>query len=68
MLSKQDYCNVVYQPLPDYQMKRLQRVQNICTGYVLKKFASLDDLKEPNWLPVATRIELSVFKLTHKAL
>jgi hypothetical protein len=30
-----DYCSIVFQPIPVYQLKRLQRVQNACAGFVL---------------------------------
>ena len=33
VLSKLDYCNVVFSAMPDYQLKHLQRVQNMCAGY-----------------------------------
>lgn len=31
---KLDYCDTVYSPLHDYQIKRLQRIQNACAGFV----------------------------------
>ena len=34
VISKLDYCDTVYSPLHDYQIKRLQRVQNACAGFV----------------------------------
>ena len=35
ILSKLDYASTVFYPLPLCQLKRLQRVQNVCVGYVL---------------------------------
>ncbi len=52
VLSKLDYCNVMFSSLPDYQLKRLQRVQNTCAGYVLTKFAGIEDLQGLGWLPI----------------
>ena len=49
-------------------MKRLQRVQNFCASFVLKRFAKIDDVKEPGWLPIGKRSELSILKLAHQAL
>ena len=34
-MSKLHYGCIVFYPLPEYQMKRLQRVQTTCAGYVL---------------------------------
>ena len=31
VISKMDYCDIVYDLVPDYQLKRLQHVQNTCT-------------------------------------
>ncbi len=45
-------------PLPDYQLKRLQKVQNTCAGYVLsiEKFAGL------GWLPIKVAQKLGLNK------
>ena len=43
-MSKLDYGYFVLYPLPKYKMKRLQRVQTTCTGYVLGRYAVLEDL------------------------
>ncbi len=32
LISKLDYCNTVYSPIHNYQLKRLQHIQNACTG------------------------------------
>ena len=45
MLSKLDYNDAVFTPLPVYLIKRLQRVQLEAAGFVLK-------LK---WLPISER-------------
>ena len=68
VMSKLDYRCVVFDPLPDYQMKRLQRVQTTCAGYVLGRYAVLEDLQKLNWLPILKRRELALLKITRKAL
>ena len=68
VLSKLDYCNVVFSAMPDYQLKRLQRVQNMCAGYVLSRYATVADLKELRWLPIKERLEYSIAKLAHKSI
>ena len=68
VLSKLDYGCVVFYPLPDYQMKRLQRVQTTCASYVVGRYAVLEDLQKFNWLPIIERRDLAMLKVTHKAL
>ena len=68
VMSKLDYGCVVFYPLREYQMKRLQRVQSTCAGYVLGRYAVLEDLQKLNWLQVIKRRDLALLKITHKAL
>ena len=68
VLSKLDYGCVVCYPLPDYQMKRLKRVQTTCASYVLGRYAVLEDLQKLNWLPIIERRDLALLKITRKAL
>ncbi len=68
VLSKLDYCNVVFSDMPDYQLKRLQRVQTMCAGYVLSRYATVADLKELRWLPIKECLEYSIAKLAHKSI
>ena len=64
--SKLDYTSVVFDPLPAYQLRRLQRVQNACAGFVLRKYTNETDLVTLNWLDIAKRRKLSVLKLPFK--
>ena len=68
ILSKIDYCNSVFGTIPEYQLKRLQRIQNCCASFVLKRYAKIDDVKELGWLSIGKRLQLSILKLAHKAL
>ena len=68
VISKLDYASVLFDPLPAYQLRCLQRVQNACAGFVLRKYANESDLVTLNWLDMAKRRKLSVFKLTFKSL
>ena len=40
VISKLDYASVVFDPPPAYQLRRLQRVQNACAGFVLRKYGN----------------------------
>ena len=49
-------------------MKRLQRLQNACAGFVLSRFAGLEDVAKLNWLPVNEKVEVDILELAHKLL
>ena len=68
VMSKLDYGCVVFSPLPEYQMKWPQRVQTTCAGYLLGRYAVLEDLQKLNWLPIIKRRDLALLKITHKSL
>ena len=69
VLSKISYCNVVYAQLPNYQMNRLQRIQNAAEGYVLNRYVHMTDAFEHlKWLLIKENNEFSVSKLVFLAL
>ena len=43
-ISKVNYACSVFHPLPAFQMKRLQRLQNACAGFVTRKFAGVENV------------------------
>ena len=49
-------------------MKRLQRVQNVCAGYVYGHYAKEGDCISLGWLPVTERRVLHLLNTTFKAL
>ncbi len=68
VLSKLDYCNVLYNALATYLMKRLQGIQNAEAGFVQGRYANTENVLDTKWLPVKERIELSIAKFTFKSL
>ena len=69
ILSKLDYGNTVYRNLPDYQFKRLQRVQNVAASFVTGRYMkTLDVISKLGWLPIKERFDCSLAKLAHKVL
>ena len=67
-LSKLDYCNVLYNALPTYLIKRLQRVQNAAASFVQGRYTNTENVLDIRWLPVKERIALSIAKFTFKSL
>ena len=68
VLSQIDFGNIVYNNIPKYLMKRLQKVKNSTAGYVLNRYASEKDVLSLNWLPIGERIDLAILGHVHKAL
>jgi len=40
----------------------------ICAGFVIRRFAGLEDVAKLNWFPVKENVELEILKLAHKSL
>ena len=68
ILSKINYCNMVYGQLPKYLINRLQRVQNTTAGYIYGWYAKTLDVINLNWIPIEENVEMNTVKLTHKSL
>ena len=68
ILSKINYCNMVYVKLPKYLIDRLQRVQNTTASYVYGRYAKMLDVINLNWLPFEENIEINTVKLARKSL
>ena len=69
VLTKLDYCDGVFYPLPDYLLKRLQKVQNAAASFVLGHYVKFPaDITNLGWLPVRERRDWHVLQLVHKAM
>ena len=69
--SRIDYCNSLLYEIPEYAIKRLQRVQNLAAHVVTRssKYSSITPmLKKLHWLPVKYCIIFKVVLPTFKAL
>ena len=55
ILSKLDYSCTVFHPLPLCQLKRLQQVQNVCAGFVHRRYVKEIDCLSLGWLPLKER-------------
>ena len=65
VLSRINYCNVVYGQMPNYLVKRLHRVQNYAAGYVLGRYVNAVDVVNLNWSPMLEGIEYNISKLMY---
>ena len=68
MLSKLDYNDAAFTPLPVYLIKRLQRVQLAAAGFVLGCYANEKDLLKLKWLTISERRDHCLACLAHRAL
>ena len=71
VVSHLDYCNTVLAGLPEIDLKRMQRVQNIAAKMILQKGrinSSTQCLKELHWLPIRCRVKYKILTLVHKCL
>ena len=50
ILSKIDYCNVLFNALPKYQIQRVNKIIRACAGFVKCKYGELRDIADLNWL------------------
>ena len=69
--SRLDYCNAILVDIPNYQLNKLQRIQNsaarLITGVNSRQHIT-PILYELHWLPVKYRIQYKVLLMTYKAL
>ena len=68
ILSKIDYGNVMFKNIPLVQLSRLQRLQNSAAGYVMGRYAKVNDVISIKWLPIKERIDFAFAKMSYKAL
>ena len=63
VINHLDYANSLYYGLPQSELQRLQRVQNIAAKLVLgrSKYSSTSEaMKSLHWLPVSYRIPFTI--------
>ena len=71
VISHLDYCNSILYGLPDCDINKFQRIQNMSAKLVLKckkSDSATQCLKDLHWLPIRERIIFKMLTLTYKCL
>ena len=69
ILSRLDYVDLVFYPLPQFLLCRLQRVQFAAASFVLGHYVkNFRDVLKIGWLPINERRDLNLLKSCFKAL
>ena len=73
VFSKLDYCNGLLYSLPNYILKKLQKVQNSCVRFLfgkkIKKFDHVSPfLKEAHFLPIKQRVDYKIALNAYKCI
>ena len=69
--SRLDYCNSLFLSLTDFELRRLQLVQNSLCRVVTRssRFSHITpELKKLHWLPVRYRVQFIIGLITYKIL
>ena len=70
VLSKLDYCNSLLTSIPQYQIQKLQKVQNAAARLIFKIKRSehiTPYLKKLHWLPINARIKFKISTICFKS-
>ena len=68
ILSKIDYCNVLFKGLPKILIQRIHRLVQACAGFVKYKSWELKDIANLSWLLIDERIDFALMKLAFNEL
>ena len=71
VINRLDYCNSIYYNLPNYQLRKLQRIQSKAARLikgVRRQDRITPVLIELHWLPIKARIKYKICVLTQQAI
>jgi hypothetical protein len=58
------YNDIVSHTIPEYLVKRLQRVQCAAAGFVVRRYATKLDVLKLGWLPIKERRDFHLAQAT----
>ena len=71
VISHIDYCNSLFVGLPETDISKLQRIQNVVAKLVLNKprsYSATETLRQLHWLPIWQRIKHKLLTIVFKCL
>ena len=69
VLSRLDFDDIIFYPITDCLLKRLQRIQFLAASFVFGHHVNnIDSILKLGWLPMKERREWHVLKAAHKAI
>ena len=68
LLSKLDYCNILFKTLPQYQKNRMEKLLQSCAGFVKCTYGCKNDVIDLKWLLLEERIDSSILKLIYNGI
>ena len=68
IFSRLDFCNNLFIDLPQYQVRRMIKLQKSCASFVKGKYCPMEDVVSLKWLLVPERLDFTVLKMTFKGL
>ena len=68
ILSKLDYCNILFKTLPQYQKNRLEKFLQSCAGFVKCRYGCKNDVIDLKWLLLEEWIDSSILKLVYNEI
>ena len=69
VLSRLDFNDIIFYPITDCLLTRLQRIQFAAASFVFGRYVNnIDSIFKLGWLPMKERREWHVLKVAHKAI
>ena len=68
ILSKLDYCSILFKTKPQYQENGMEKLVQSCAGFVKCKYGRKNDVIDLKWLLLEERIDLSILKLVYNGI
>ena len=62
------WWKVLYFLLPAYLQKKVQRVQNVATSFVINRYCTENDVLKLGWLSTLERTQLHLLRNIHQAI